>query len=81
MKTEVDLKALVAAVGDAVMTISCTANCPCDWNHNGVLNSQDFFDFLTDFLNFTPASDYNHDSLINSQDLFDFLSCFFTGCP
>jgi hypothetical protein len=58
--------------------------CPCDFNHNGVLNSQDFFDFLACF--FTTgcdAGDYNDDNFVNSQDFFDFLACFFAppkGC-
>jgi hypothetical protein len=52
--------------------------CEPDWNHDDVLNSQDFFDFLVDF--FANNSDFNHDNLTNSQDFFDFLSAFFTGC-
>jgi hypothetical protein len=66
------------AVGDAVMTISCTNPCGCDWNDNGVLNSQDFFDFLSDF--FAGSADYNANGVTNSQDFFDFLACFFNGC-
>ncbi len=54
------------------------ANCPCNWNNIGCLNSQDFFDYLSDF--FESNADFNKDGSTNSQDFFDFLSCFFAGC-
>jgi hypothetical protein len=52
--------------------------CLCDWNHSGGINSQDFFDFLSDF--FGQNADFNRDAFTNSQDFFDFLTCFLSGC-
>ena len=69
------------ATGTGTLTLTCV-NCPCDWNHDGLVTSQDFFDFLSGF--FVENADYNHDGQTNSQDYFDFLGCFFVrpaGCP
>ncbi|MGE3107162.1 MAG: beta strand repeat-containing protein [Phycisphaerales bacterium] len=52
--------------------------CPTDWNARDGINSQDFFDFLSDF--FGGTADFNFDGLQNSQDFFDFLTSFFGGC-
>ncbi len=56
-------------------------SCPCDFNCDGVLNSQDFFDFVAAFFETSPRADFNFDAVINSQDFFDYLGCFFQAPP
>jgi hypothetical protein len=59
-------------------------NCACDINDDDLLNSQDFFDFLTCFFGGScppgQDADFNNSGAVNSQDFFDFLTCFFSGC-
>ncbi len=60
------------------------AGCPCDWNQDGDLNDQDFFDWVNDF--FSQAGpqgqfDFNQDTFENDQDWFDFTNCFFGPPP
>lgn len=59
---------------------SITAPCAADFNADGILNSQDFFDYLAEFFKASPKADFNTDGILNSQDYFDFLNQFFAGC-
>jgi hypothetical protein len=56
------------------------ASCAADFDCDGVVNSADFFSFLTAFFSDAPAADFNHDFVINSADFFEFLAAFFAGC-
>jgi hypothetical protein len=58
-----------------------TPMCPCDFNDDHAVTTQDFFDFLGAFFGNAPNADFNGDGLVDSQDFFAFLACFFAGCP
>lgn len=59
--------------------------CPCDFQSDGRLDSEDFFSFLNCFFHeFCPGADINADGAKDSRDFFDFLACFFSppeSCP
>jgi len=61
--------------------VNVSSACTADFNGDGAVNSQDFFDFLAAFFTSEPAADFNQSGGIDSQDFFDFLTAFFTGCP
>jgi len=78
-QTAYDMWEMFGKSAPAVLdTASIQLGCACDWNADGALTSQDFFDFISGFFN--SNADYNKDGQTNSQDFFDFISCFFGGC-
>jgi hypothetical protein len=54
--------------------------CEIDFNADGAINSQDFFDFLVLFFAADPLADFDHTGTVNSQDFFAYLDALFTGC-
>jgi hypothetical protein len=54
--------------------------CAADFNCDGGVNSQDFFDYLAAFFAGSPEADFDHDGTVNSQDFFGFVGAFFAGC-
>jgi hypothetical protein len=66
-----------AEIGGAADVRALIKTAPADFNADGVVNSQDFFDFLSAF--FGGNADFNGDGVTNSQDFFDFLTVFFAG--
>ena len=57
-----------------------TVFCAADFNHDGAVNVQDIFDFLSAWFANLPAANFNGVGGINVQDIFDFLAAWFGPC-
>ena len=74
------LKIVAIAAGYHHSLAIMAASCRPDFNGSGMLDSQDFIDYLSAFFAEDPSADFNDDGGISSQDFFDFSTAFFTGC-
>ena len=54
--------------------------CRPDLNDDGVVDANDFFEFLTLFADGDPRADFTDDGMIDADDFFEFLNQFATGC-
>jgi len=70
---------------DGTLTIVATgdapAQCPADYNNDGVADFFDVLAFLGDFNAMNPAADINNDSTFDFFDVLAFLGNFAAGCP
>lgn len=68
------------AIDSIVFVGEPSSGCAADMDHDGIVNSADFFAFLDFFLAGKLAADFNADSHVTSADFFDYLNAFFTPC-
>jgi hypothetical protein len=68
-----------ASVTSEGATLSVSV-CAFDFTADGLITSQDFFDFLTAFFASDPAADMDGSGTVDSADFFVYLEGFFQGC-
>lgn len=60
------------------IVVTSNPACPADFNADGVLNTQDFFEFMSAY--FDGRANFDGLDGTNSQDFFAFLTAFFNPC-
>ncbi len=61
-------------------TVDATLYCPADLNTDGVVDADDFFEFLALFAAGDADADFNRDGVIDADDFFAYLAAFGDGC-
>jgi probable HAF family extracellular repeat protein len=54
--------------------------CRADFNHSGILSTQDIFDFLNAWFAGEARADFNGVGGLTEQDIFDYITAWMTGC-
>jgi hypothetical protein len=63
-----------------IVSFQCERSpCAADYNADGVVTTQDIFDYLNDWFAGLPRTDINGGG-VSVQDIFDFLNNWFVGC-
>ncbi len=77
-----NVQPLLYLLRDAAQAAVRAADCPADFNLDGVLNPDDLADFVDAY--FSPGEsariDFNHDGVIDPDDLSDFIVAYFERC-
>lgn len=66
--------------GDLLVARAVGFPCPADVTGDGVVDLEDFFQFLNDFDNTAPGADINGDNVVDLEDFFLFLNAFDASC-
>lgn len=72
----------LAAVGFLNDTWEFGADCPADFNGDGLVDPDDLSNFISAFFANPPAniSDFDCSGTVDPDDLSDFLTRYFSGC-
>jgi hypothetical protein len=59
-----------------------SAECPADFNEDGVVNGDDLADCIACYFGMPPCpnADFNADGVLNPDDLADYVTSYFAGC-
>ena len=66
--------------GTVLITVTPSACCVADFNHDGNVTVQDIFAFLTAWFAHSSSADVNGDGNVTVQDIFAFLTHWFAKC-
>ncbi len=62
-----------------IFNLGCK-ECPGDFNGDGIVDRQDFLDFLSAWWAGNPLADWNNDGTVNTQDFIAYLGDWAAGC-
>jgi endonuclease/exonuclease/phosphatase family metal-dependent hydrolase len=63
-----------------LVTLTGMVLCTADWNADGVVDFNDFLEYLNDYNNEHPDADLNGDGVVDFNDLLVFLNAYNAGC-
>ncbi len=71
---------LTANGGFRIADLAACLPCVPDFDRDGTVSTNDFFEFLAAYASEHPAADLSYDGLVNTNDFFTFLAAYQAGC-